>query len=63
MAQLPPKHAPKHGTGDRNDNHVARQDQVVQRERDRENRGNDKKRDRADEADTGNHEPPSRGAP
>ncbi len=63
MAKLPPAHAPKHGTGDRNDNEVARKDHEVHRERDRENRRSEEKRDRADESHTGNQEPPSVGAP
>ena len=51
-----------HGTGDRNNSDVAWKDAEDQLERDRENRHNDKKRDRADETGTGNREPPSEGA-
>lgn len=47
----------KHGTGDRNNDHVARKDHEIHRKRDEENRQNDRKRDRADETGTGNREP------
>jgi hypothetical protein len=56
------KHPSRHGTGDRNNRDVAWKDAEDQLERDRENRYNDKKRDRADETGTGNREPPSEGA-
>lgn len=51
----------RHGTGDRNNDELAKKDAKLHRERDRENRQNDHKRDRADESGTGNREPPSEG--
>lgn len=51
----------KHGTGDRNNDQVARNDTQIHRKRDQENRESDRNRDRADEAGTGNREPSSGG--
>ncbi|HET6433102.1 hypothetical protein [Dyella sp.] len=57
-----PKQPIKHGTGDRNNNDVARKDAKIHERRDRENERSDEHRDRADEHRTGNDEPPSDGA-
>ncbi len=51
----------KHGTGDRNNDQVARKDHEIHRKRDEENRQSDRKRDRVDETGTGNREPASGG--